>query len=234
MKLNSKLSLLVVALPLLMGMVRDDSYDFKALPKPGDKADFKESVSFSIQAQDVLVETTLHQTIDAVSDTGNIDMTQTESDTSIKVGGQPAQAPDSKVQKLKFLADGELKEAVVEGTDANWYRLFNLSVFLHPDKAVKVGESWTKTLEANKTTGAVPISATYTVVAAEKVGPWPALKVKYQIKETGVDSPGTGEGTLWISLADSQVVQEEGSFKNAPFPGSAMPLDATVKLLRIK
>jgi hypothetical protein len=226
----------VLALPLLVGFTaHDDTFNFKGVPKAGDASDYKENVSLTISGQSVTIDTALHQVIDSVTADGGLQITQTESGTVVKVAGQVAPAPEAKPQVLSFLPDGELKEAKVDGADGNWYRLFNLSVFIHPDTAVKIGDSWTKVLPANKTTGAVPFKAVYTLVGKEKVGNWNTLKVTYKINETDTDSPASGEGTLWINADDSQLVKQETKFSNAQFPGGAgTPIDGTSTLERVK
>jgi hypothetical protein len=214
------LALAALAAPALMGFrAAEELFAFKAAPKVGSAGDFKETVKLTISGQEVNISTDLHMNVDSVLPSGDFKITQTESNTQVTVGGQSVPAPESKPQSLTIGANGELKEASVEGGDANWYRIYNLSVFLHPDTPVKLGQSWTKSLPANKSTGAVALKATYTAVSKEKVGQWNTVKVTYKIQETDVDSPGTGEGTLWINVEDGQPVKEETSFKNATFPG---------------
>jgi len=108
-----------------------------------------------------------------------------------------------------------------------------LDVFVIPDNAVKVGDSWTYEIKEDKKTGAAAAKASYSLVGEDKVGAIDSFKIKFSVKESGADA-ASSEGTMWLSKADSMLVKFSTKWVNAPVPGAPVPIsgEMTVALIQ--
>ncbi|MEQ1821310.1 MAG: hypothetical protein ABL949_02250 [Fimbriimonadaceae bacterium] len=140
-----------------------------------------------------------------------------QTDSKINFGGQEMEQPSS-VTTEKRSSDGELIESKTDPEpQMSLSRMEAAIAFHYPTKPVAVGDSWTFT-SAGKLPGTVPSEATFKYEGDEEMGGMKCYKVSYTYKETG-ENKVTGSGTVWISIADSEMVKAVQAVKNCPLEG---------------
>lgn len=230
-----KIFLLTAALAAISIQGSQDSAPIHWKPKAGDSAEL--SVQVKADMQGMAVEVLLRQKtkILEVSSDG-IKMENSEEMVDLKVNGQSMMdaIPPGAGRKIYTLrTDGELLSYTVEGGEDN-PRLEDAMVFLYPNRDVKVGESWTRTRPGNKDKGVPASKTTFTFLGTESADGAQALKVRIAFTETEGSTPMTFDGTAWLAAANGDLLKLEGLMKNVTFDLNMPPMDATVKMTRVK
>lgn len=211
-----------------------DAVALKRTAKVGDTAKYRLKADIDLQGTEATFSELVTEKITKVESNGNYTVETAHSEGKIVFGGQDMDAPPSS-QTFTYKSNGEVVEIKAEGVDGSHYRTANLTAVVMAEKAVKVGDDWTHEIKKDEKTGVAALKSSYKVEAAEKIGDFETLKVKYSTKETeGGDAAASAEGIAWISKKDGSLVKSEGSFKNVPFPGAPMPISAKFSLTREK
>ena len=168
------------------------------------------------------------------ADDGSYTIEEQQHDLKAVVGGQDIPINDTPAISTVFNADGSIKEILGDATVASAaaYRLANLSVVVDSGKPLNVGDTWTYSIKADPKTGAEAATATYKLVAEEKVGDIDTLKVKATVKETGGSEPASSDGFYWLDKGDASIVKSELNMSNAPFP-NVPPISGKLTLTRV-
>jgi len=214
-----------------LAVAAQDGWTLKRTPKEGEEMKFrlKASIDFSgteITMTGLVVEKTLKVDAD-----GTYTVQSEQRETKVSFAGQEMEPPSQGPSVSVYRANGEVVEIRGPETSPASYRMANLNNLFTPDKPVKVGESWTKEIKADSKTGAVDATATYKVVAEEKVGTLDTLKIEGKASEKGGEA-ASADFTIWVNKADASMVKMTGDWKNAPFPGAPGPINAKVEMTR--
>ena len=108
-------------------------------------------------------------------------------------------------------------------------RTGQLSNFVVPGKAVKVGDSWEHAVKGDTKKGTVDAKITYKLLAEEKIGKLDCFKVKMNGNETAGTTPASMESTVWLSKDALVMVRVESKWINVPIAGAGA-VNGTVKL----
>jgi hypothetical protein len=111
-------------------------------------------------------------------------------------------------------------------------RIEQMNAFRYPDKAVKVGDSWERTVKGEKG-GAVPATAKYTFKGIEKSGKYTCFKVEYTYTETSGDKPSSAKGTVWLDQTTGDLVKGDVDMKDVVFQDGIPPMNAKAKMTRV-
>lgn len=189
--------------------------------KVGDTYSTNSVIKISASGADISVVQDATYSLTAVNSDGTLEFKEHTDSQKISVAGQDVPAPEQPDSTSVFNADGTLKAIKADqAPTGDVYRANNLSIFIVPKDPVKPGDSWTKDVPADKTTGAAAYTAKYTFVGTEKVGAYDAAKVTFSIKETEGDTPASSEGTMWLDPATCKIDKADAKFTNLPLPGA--------------
>ncbi len=230
---KTSIGLFIAALSVAAIAVQD-GVSLKRVAKTGEAIKYRLKADLQVQGVEASFSTLSVEKITKVESNGNYVLETVQSEGKVSFSGQEMEMPAS-TQSVTYKANGEVIEIKAEVSDSSAYRTANLISFIAPEKAVKVGDTWTSEIKKDEKTGAMSVKGTYKVEAEEKIGDWEVLKVKYSSKETeGGDTAASAEGIVWILKKDGSMVKSEGAWKNVPFPGAPAPIDAKYSLVREK
>lgn len=233
MKFN-KFGVIAVAALSAVAFAAVDGISIARKVKEGDIARYKMSADIDFGGMDIKFSGLVEEKIAKVNPDGTYSLEQNQIEGKVNVAGQEQEMPTSGVNTTVYLPNGEVKEIVGEQGTEDAYRMANLSLIRDPGKELKVGDTWTHEFKANAKTGAVAAKAEYKVLGEEKVGTYETVKIKADVKETAGSEPASSNGTAWINKADGSLIKLEAKWVNAPFPGAPAPINAVVKLERVK
>lgn len=230
-----KILLLTAALAAISIQGSQDSAPIYWKPKAGDSAEL--SVQVKADMQGMAIEVLLRQKTKILDVSGEgIKMENSEEMVDLKLNGESmmdAIPPGANRKVYTLRADGELLSYSVDGGQDN-PRLEDAMVFLYPNRDVKVGESWTRTRPGNKDKVVPASKTTFTFLGTESLDGVQALKVRMAFTETEGSTPMTFDATTWLSPANGDLLKLEGSMKNVTFDPNMPPMDATIKMTRVK
>lgn len=223
--------ILVAALSVAAFAVQD-GIALKRTAKAGESIKYRLKADVDLGGTEAAFSTLVTEKVSKVESNGTYVIESSQSDGKVSFGGQEMEMPAS-VQTITYKATGEIVEIKAEQVDASVYRTANLTSFIVGDKPVKVGDTWTTEIKKDEKTGAAAAKGTYKVEAEEKIGDYECYKVKYSTKEVdGGEAAAVSESTSWISKKDGSMVKSEGTWKNMPFPGAPMPINAKFTMTR--
>lgn len=209
-----------------------DGVSLKRTAKVGDTATFRLKADVEIGGMEANFTAKVVEKVAKVESNGNFTVDSTQSEGKIMFGGQEMEAPEMS-QSFTYKATGEVVDIKAENTDSSVWRMANLQSFVVPDKAMKVGDEWTIEGKKDEKTGAVATKGTFKIEAAETVGKYECMKVKFNVKETeGGDAAASAEGFSWVNKKDGTLAKVEGKWINAPFPGAPGPINAKIVMTR--
>lgn len=222
----------MLLLAVASSALAQDTFDLKRKPKAGATLNFTLTVNADFSGQQILVTAKTAEKILEVKPNGDFVVETKQTDTKVKVSGQEFPAGEESTDKVTYNAAGLVQTIAGDNTDSSTYRMQNLALFVAPKDAVKVGDKWTQEFKADSKTGAVAAGAEYEVVAAEKVGSWDTVKIKWTFAEKEGGEPASCTGFLWISKEDGSLVKLTGDAKNAPIPGAPGPINMNIVIER--
>ncbi len=100
------------------------------------------------------------------------------------------------------------------------------SQFLYPSTPKNVGDTWQHIGKADKAAGTNDYEINYTYKGQETQDGFTANRIDITFKETSVDQPITGDGTLWLDKDTGSLVKLSVKMKNVDSP--AGPIDVEV------
>lgn len=226
------LGALSIALPA-GGPGPQEEFTLARRAKAGDVLRYRIVATTTVEKEELVIEASTTEKVLEVAEGGAITIESTHSDGKLKFMGQELAVEETVSSKAVFSAGGDVVKIEGPEVDGSNYRLANLYAFRYPDKPVKFGDSWERTVTADPATGAFAAKATYTLVGTEKVGSWETAKVQFTYEETEAKPPMTAEGTFWIDLADGAVVRLTLTAQNAPLRIAPEPVAMKTTLTRL-
>lgn len=210
-----------------------DGFTLARKPKEGDNLKYKMAVDVDLGGLPIKASATLTEKVVKVEEDGSFKVSQAMTDGKLDVNGQEQEysGPES---TLVYAPTGEVKSMASETTSADVWRFANLNAVRLTTKTLNLNDTWTVVYPADPKTGAVAGKADYTLLGEEKIDDFDTFKVKTVVKETEGSEPASIEGTVWLDKNDGSLVKSDTKWMNVPFPGSPMPLNATVTLKRQK
>jgi hypothetical protein len=108
-------------------------------------------------------------------------------------------------------------------------RVANLTSFIAPPSAIKIGESWTVKIEADQEKGAVAATHSYKLVSVQNQGGKDVAVVEFTVTESG-EKGASAKGKAWVEVATGETIRYEATMKNMPTDGG--PASGKVVLVR--
>jgi hypothetical protein len=203
----------------------------KRVPKVGEVYKYSLKGTFDFSGMEISVSGLSTEKVLAVEgDTYTVESAST--DTKVSVGGQEMEQPAA-TTKTTYKLSGLATKIEGDEVSSTNYRIDNLSGLHLPEKPVSVGETWTFEQKASDTLGTPAVKVTYKAVALEKFLGFDTLKVEFESKESGNDTPGTMKGIMWIDTATATYVKSEAAWTDITFPGAPVPLSGKLTMTRI-
>ncbi len=209
------------------------TYSMKRVPKVDDVLKMRMTGEVSVAGQQVSITTLITEKVTKIDANGDYTIESSQTEGKIKFGGQEMAMPSQPASTTKYNANGDVLE--IKGdkpTEANEYRLANLSNIHTPDAPVAEGGTWTYTAKADSKTGAVAYTATYKIIGTEKIGSHDSVKLTATIKEAEGAEPASSENTVWLDPQTYDAVKVESNWTNAPIPGAPGPVSGKITLIR--
>jgi hypothetical protein len=240
MKIQSKIYVGTACLLAVAAYAAQDTFNLSFKPKVGDslkyKIDVKASMDMGGTMGDMQFGMIQSQKVTKVADgkvviegtTGNMTLVINGEDMSQMMGDQSFKSTS------EYNMNGELLSIKSDdmGGGGNQVRLENAYSFSYPNKDVKVGEKWTRTVKANSE-GAVDATGNYTVDGIETIGADRVLRIKGDYRETKGDKPMSCTSTVWIREKDGAAIKGTYAMKNVEFQPGMPPVDATATMALI-
>lgn len=98
-------------------------------------------------------------------------------------------------------------------------RIWQAQAVFFPDKPVGVGDKWKHEYKADTKLGTRNAEADFALLAFEEVGGAKCAKIELSYREVGTSPAMASKVTVWVEIASGDVVQNEYTFDNVPFPG---------------
>lgn len=168
----------------------------------------------------------------AIDATGNYTIESRQTEASTHYGTQETKVPDSGARSAVYKPSGELLEVKSGNANGVESRLARMGGIVVPDKELKVGESWSHDYSASVSPAVVAGKSDYKLVKTEKLDGRTVAMVEMTYKELSGASPAAANGKVWIDIETGDVVRLESDWKNAPFMGPDVPLNAKVTLVK--
>ncbi len=208
---------LLTLIPLLLvsaAALAQDTSTLKSTPVKDAVVKYKLVASSKMDFGEGNVEGTVTTKILSVAADGGF---VAESHTLLKVTFTGGEIPIDQTGKTTFDANGEIIGMESEGADESAkvteIKASGLRGFHTPKTAVKVGDTWTYTREANSKNGDTGVKVDYKVEGAEELAGHKVFKVHATGKETG-SGDGTIDATFWVDRASGLMVKSSGSLKH--------------------
>lgn len=173
-----------------------------------------------------------------IAEDGKVTLETTQGEVKLIFGGQDMSAMMGDMLITATTVMSPLAEVLETksnaGPEMSQPRLENAMVFLFPEKAVIVGDTWKRTKPGDSEKGTIDSETLYTYLGTDKVGNWDCYKIKVAYKELKGATPTTMTGTIWVDVADGEMCKAALDLKNVEFQAGLPPADATMKITRLK
>ena len=236
MKIKSKVFVGAACLLAVAAFAAQDTFNLSWKPKVGDalkyKIDIKASMDMGGMMGDINVGMVQNQKVTKVED-GKVTVESSMGSMTLVVNGEDmSQMMGDQTMNMTtvYSAAGDvLSIKADQDMGPSHARMENAYGMTYPNKDVKVGDSWSRTIKGNDQ-GAVDASVTFTVEAFETIGSDRVVKVKGDFKETKGDAPMTCKSTVWIREKDGAAVKGTYAMTNVEFQPGMPPTSATATL----
>jgi len=223
------LALGLTALAITLAVAQDVSLAWS--PKVGDTMRYSLKMEFSLFG-DVAVYSAkvTDKVIEASPERTLVETTQT--DYKVTVFGEEGSVNDKDMPKSQtaFAPNGDVVEVRGDLVNDSVYRMANLMAVRRPDKAVKVGDTWTREVKSDLKTGVLAAKATYKVEGEEKVKEADAIVASFDYAESEGADPARSTGKVWFAKAGGAVLKVTSTWSSAPIPGAPSPVNGSYTL----
>ncbi len=207
-----------------LAWVQDPTYGLLWKPKEGQ--DFTYSIKVESSASDTKVEfgAELGMKVVKVEPNGDYTIESVFKHPTVTINGEEQKIddePEARSETEKYNARGERIDTDKDKPDDSESDPFGSAIadvmdFIAPEKAVKIGDKWTREIPGNDKKGKRPAKVEYKLEGAEKVGDANALKITFTYKETEGEKPVTSEGTYYLDADDGSLIKMDATIESAP------------------
>lgn len=236
MKIQTKIFVGAACLLAVAAYAAQDTFNLSWKPKVGDSLKYKVDIKASMDMGGAMGDI-------------NVGMIQTSKVTKIEEGKVVV---DSSMGSMTLVVNGEDMSQMMGDQNMSMTSVYNLQGELlsikgetgmegaharmenaysmtYPNKEVKVGDTWTRTIKGNAE-GAVDATATFTVDGIETIGTDRCVRIKGDFKETTGASPMTCKSTVLIREKDGTAVKGTYVMTNVEFQPGMPPTAATATM----
>jgi len=197
-------------------------------PKEGDELKYQTVGKLELGGQEAQITTiNIHKVIRVESD-GSFLVEAKPVEGKAIYNGAEIPVRGATIQ-TEYAAGGELKTIRGDKPDTTGYRMANLTGFHAPDKPVMVGDTWSAGGKSDAKTGAVAWKVDYKVLGEETIGPYTALKMDVNARETEGSDGGKATGNVWVGK-NGVMVRTELKWSNMTVPGSPAPVNGSLTM----
>jgi len=240
MKIKTKVFVGTACLLAVAAFAAQDTFKLEWKPKVGEslkyQIDVKASMDMGGAMGDLAFGMVQTQKTTKIED-GKVTMEGTAGNMTLVVNGEDMSqmmGDQSFNSTSVFNLKGELLSITSDQPGAeNQVRMENAYSLSYPNKDVKVGESWTRSITGD-TKGAVDATATFTVEGFDMMGTDRTVRIRGDYKETKGSTPMTVKSTVWIREKDGVAMKGTYNMKNVEFQPGMPPVDATATMKLIQ
>lgn len=201
------------------------------------KLNVKASMDMGAGPQDLLVGMLLTSTTKEVRPNGDTVIETKQGGMTLSIAGQDMSAMVGEMVTTETATMNKRGETLSRKSDApegmDNQRLTEAITFIYPDKPVKVGDTWTRTVKADAAKGVRAGTATFKFEGVETLdGKWKTNRITYTYKETEGGDAMACAATVWLGAEDGEMVKGEFKLKNFSFAPQAPPGDAIATIVR--
>lgn len=209
-----------------------DGFSLKRLPQVGSAIKYTMSVDFLANNEKGKISATLLEQVTDVDKAGNFSVQQTQIDARGVYSNEEFDIPPRTPITMTYAPNRMISAIKGDLIDANSYRVEHMATIIDPGKPVNIGDEWVGDIAANKTLGTPSVKLQYRLLGEEKVAETDTLKIQGKAKEIEGVSPAVHTFTIWISKSDGAMIRLDSVWENAPFPGTASPVHATISIVK--
>jgi len=204
-------------------------YDFQWHPRLGQTLKYRLSMDFDLEGSPMNLDADLRQAVKRKDKKGIFDVEFSTLNVKVTSSEGVQRLPDAPASIERYDATGKLVADTHEPQD-DLTRILAQGTDLRPPSApVKVGEKWSSTSDF---TPGQSLRRDYRLIAEEKRGKIPVLKVKFAFAVPGEGKP-KGDGYFLIDARDSTIYECEVSMHHALFSQDVAPGDLKVRMQRV-
>jgi hypothetical protein len=239
MKIRTNIIVGAACLLAVAAIAAQDTFNLSWKPKVGDSHKYKVDVKASMDMGGMMgdLKVGMVQTMKVLKiEDGKVTTENTVGNMTLIVNGEDMSqmmGDQSMNSTTVYGLDGSLISLKSEmGMEGNSIRMENAYSMTYPNKEVKVGDSWSRTVKGNAE-GAVDATATFKIDGIETIGTDRCVRIKGDFKETAGQSPMTCKSTMWVRESDGAAVKGTFSMTNVEFQPGMPPVSATATLTKI-
>jgi hypothetical protein len=236
MKIKTKIFVGAACLLAVAAFAAQDTFKLEWKPKVGDslkyQIDVKATMDMGGMMGDLAFGMIQTQKVTKIEE-GNVTMVGTTGNMTLVVNGEDMSqmmGDQNFNSTTVYNAKGELISITSDDpSGGNQTRMENAYSMSYPNKEVKVGESWVRTIKGD-TKGAVDATGTFTVEGVDMIGSERTVRIRGDYKETKGSTPMSVKSTMWIREKDGAAVKGTFNMKNVEFQPGMPPVDATATM----
>lgn len=212
----------------------DQTFSLVWAPKQGEEFKYSIVLASTLEGAKIVIGTDLGVKVTAVAANGDYTLESRYSTVKVTLNGEPQSLkdlPPAQVEIEKYNAKGvRFDDGKDQEVDQFGQILSDVMDFVPPEKPVKVGDKWTRSVPENEKTKKAPARLDYTVLSEEKSGPTTLVKLGFAYTETKGDKPAHGTGEFLIDASNGLVISAKADLENAKMDPEAPPGPVKVTL----
>jgi hypothetical protein len=201
--------------------VQNDTVLLMLRAKEGDVSRVSAEATLTVDANGLqmlfAIKAVNRTSVTAVGPDGTITSRDEIESMEMSIDGTPAPAASPQPPTVVVMRpDGSLVSYSGGSSDSSTGQMHHASRILFSDKPVGVGDTWTREIKANAALGVLAATATFKVLAFEKVGAADTVKISMSFRETGSTTGLSTSGTFWIEKTTGDEVKAEYAITSMP------------------
>jgi len=223
---------------LLTTSSQDKTYDMLWHPTAGQHLVYDLKVEGEVMTEPFVFKAEVHQRVKKVEANGNYQLGTQFTNGYTKFGTHEDHTGDDPEEVQKYNKRGELLDKKQPSTDPDDDNISELvgqaTDFSPPMNPVKLNDSWTKEIAADKSLSLPAASATYKLSAESKFGEAPTLVVTYTYAQKSGLDPMKAKGVIVLDARDGSIVSVNADVDNLPLAEGTPPGKAKLSMFRKK
>jgi len=222
MKALNALLALGALLSVAAGPHNDPTYSLIWKPTEGQALDYGFSAKITTEGSNVEFLTDIHLKVTKIETNGDYTLETTRDHLKVVTDGQEHEVPDqdeNKVDVAKYNARGDKiskDEDDEEDSDPMSNILQQTTDFDAPEKPLKKGDKWSKTVKADEKKHSKAGITEYEVLGEAKAGKLDVVELGVKYHDTEGDHPASFAGKISFELKDMSLAAIDVTVKDAP------------------
>ena len=207
--------LAVLALVAAFTQASAQTYDLSPRFEKGTKSVYNLTFDIETPGQKVIYKSKLRNEIIDVKEDKSYITASYQTDHVLVVDGKNAQSNAEELTEVTTY-DKHGRPTAIGGdmTDGASFRVANLTSFIAPSKAVKIGESWSVSIKASEKDGTRDVTHRYKLLQITKINNAEVAEVQVNVAEDTKENPASTKGKVWVNIKTGETVRYQVDIKN--------------------